>query len=66
MLNSNKTHSYKAQLLKFMFARISSHKIHIRNAQLSTNSFLQSSAYMKFSFAKLSSHKIHIRNTQLS
>ena len=55
---------------------ISSHKIHIRNAQLSQihipnaqpswNSHLQSSALFKFTFVMPSSHKIGIRNTQLS
>ena len=44
-----------AQLIKFIFTMLMSHKIHIRKAQL-----------MKLTFIKLSSHKIHVHNAQLS
>ena len=45
---------------------LSSHKINIRNAQLSSNPHSQSSAFIKFTFTMLSALEVHIRNGLLS
>ena len=50
----------------FTFTVLSCYKIRIHKAQLSYNSYTQSSALIKFTFAVLSSHKIHISKAQLS